>query len=200
MTDPEVCQACGHAATQEDTLITVDAGTRIHLRHTLDPRSGFYVAPAGPDPKTGDGFEAPRPEEVYAHAPDMLRESADLMRVATARQVEAAAQAAKGESLDRHLYGDPAKFEDEEHHQEHERLYLLRRAALADRLAIEWPAEEPFLRDAVQTSQALIAFDRKHPHLAPGPIGPNSPEWDPSARPYVRQCLRGMGLGLNPPH
>ncbi|MFF3159567.1 hypothetical protein [Streptomyces sp. NPDC057910] len=90
MGSSEICVACGHAATGEDTLITADDGKRVHLRHTLDPRSGFYAAPAGPDPKTGDGFGAPRPEEAYANAPELLREAAEVMRLGTALTVQAA--------------------------------------------------------------------------------------------------------------
>ncbi|MFF3159856.1 hypothetical protein [Streptomyces sp. NPDC057910] len=182
----EICVACGHAATGEDTLITADDGTRIHLRHTLDPRSWFYAVPAGPDPKTGDGFAAPRPEEAYANAPELLREAAEVMRLGTALTVQAAHAA---RAIDRRSDDAPGS-----NGLARERVYLLRRAALADRLAIEWPAEEPFLRDAMETSQALIAFDRRHPRFVPPGIeGPRSPEWDPSARPYTRACYTAQG-------
>ncbi|ELP69507.1 hypothetical protein STRTUCAR8_00028 [Streptomyces turgidiscabies Car8] len=65
-------------------------------------------------------------------------------------------------------------------------LYLLRRAALSDRLSLAHPDVEDFLTDAVQLAHQLAEFDRKHDtHV--GPIGPSAIEWDPSHRPYVRQ-------------
>jgi hypothetical protein len=112
------------------------------------------------DPATGAGFDAPAPAAAYANAPDVLNEGASLLRESTLRSV--------GE-----LDDDPGR----------ERDYLLRRAALADRMALDGQFEHA----AVQTSQALADWDRRHPEHVRGPIGPGSPEWDPSARPYVRQ-------------
>ncbi|MFF3460461.1 hypothetical protein ACFYXH_40525 [Streptomyces sp. NPDC002730] len=125
-----------------------------------------------PDPITGEGFNAPSPEVAYMGAPDMVEEAADLTRIATRLQAEAA---------DASIHGEP--YEPDEHAG---RLYLLRRAALADRLSLAHPEVEEFLTDAVQLSQNLARFDREHDtHV--GPHGPSSIEWDPSARPYVRQ-------------
>lgn len=125
-----------------------------------------------PDPVTGAGFDAPSPEVAYMGAPDMVRESAELMRISTRMKMEAADAAAHGRPY--------------EPYENHARLYLLRRAALSDRLSLAHPDVPEFLDDAVQLSQQLKKFDQDHDtHL--GPIGPGSMEWDPSARPYVRQ-------------
>ncbi|WP_326655634.1 hypothetical protein [Streptomyces sp. NBC_01750] len=125
-----------------------------------------------PDPITGEGFNAPSPEVAYMGAPDMVEELLALTRIATRLQAEAA---------DASAHGEP--YEPDEHAG---RLYLLRRAALADRLSLAHPEVEEFLTDAVQLSQNLARFDREHDtHV--GPHGPSSIEWDPSARPHVRQ-------------
>ncbi|MFE2749610.1 hypothetical protein ACFXKX_35720 [Streptomyces scopuliridis] len=84
-------------------------------------------------------------------APDVVHEAAELMRISTRLQVEAAEASSRDEPLD-----------PDEHAG---RLYLLRRAALAD---------------------------RAHGTHA-GPIGPGAIEWDPSARPYVRQEYDAWG-------
>ncbi|WP_331718161.1 hypothetical protein OG565_33980 (plasmid) [Streptomyces sp. NBC_00138] len=117
------------------------------------------------DPATGEGFDAPTPAAAYGDGKlDVLREGAALLRESTRRSV--------GE-----LDDDPGR----------ERDYLLRRAALADRMAVDAPGDDQFEHDAVGTAEALLAWDRRHPEQVRGPIGPGSPEWDPSARPYVRQ-------------
>lgn len=184
--------ACGHSATGEDVLTTVDGGTRIHLRHTPDPRSGFYVAPVGPGPKTGDGFDAPRPEAVYAHAPDLLREAAEVMRIGTELSVRAAAIASTME----HPVGEIVDAFTDGIDVDRARAYLLRRAALADRHAIEWPAEEPILRDAVDTSQDLIRLDRRHREFAPpGPPDPAPPSGTP---PHARTSAPATRQGGGP--
>jgi hypothetical protein len=125
-----------------------------------------------PDPITGEGFDAPSPEVAYMGAPDMLHEAAELMSISTRLQVEAAEASSRDEPLD-----------PDEHAG---RLYLLRRAALADRLSLAHPEVEDFLTDAVQLAHRLAEFDRRHGTHA-GPHGPGAIEWDPSHRPYVRQ-------------
>jgi len=125
-----------------------------------------------PDPITGEGFDAPLPEVAYMGAPDVVQETAALMKISTRLQAEAAAASVRGEPLD-----------PDEHAG---RLYLLRRAALADRLSLAHPEVEEFLTDAVQLAHQLTQFDRAHDtHV--GPHGPGAIEWDPSHRPYVRQ-------------
>ncbi|MFJ8982661.1 hypothetical protein [Streptomyces sp. NPDC102282] len=125
-----------------------------------------------PDPITGEGFDAPSPEVAYMGAPDPLKEAASLTELSQHLQVEAATASIAGE-----------RYEPDEYV---ERLYLLRRAALADRLSIEYPDAEDFLNDAVQLAHKLAEFDREHDTHA-GPHGPGAIEWDPSHRPYVRQ-------------
>ncbi|MEU6284993.1 hypothetical protein [Streptomyces sp. NPDC047028] len=125
-----------------------------------------------PDPITGEGFDAPSPEVAYMGAPDVVHEAAELMEISNRLQAEAAEASVRDEPLD-----------PDEHAG---RLYLLRRAALADRLSLAHPEVEEFLTDAVQLSQKLAQYDRAHGTHA-GPIGPDAIEWDPSHRPYVRQ-------------
>ena len=125
-----------------------------------------------PDPITGEGFDAPSPEVAYMGAPDMAEEASALLRIATRIEAEQADATALGET-----------YEPDENHA---RLYLLRRAALADRLSLAHPGNGEFLDDAVKLSQKMARFDREHDtHV--GPLGPTAIEWDPSARPYVRQ-------------
>ncbi|MET7621773.1 hypothetical protein ACWC5O_44885 [Streptomyces sp. NPDC001450] len=126
-----------------------------------------------PDPQTGAGFDAPTPDAAYRVAPDPLQEAAALLRISTQLTV----QAQQSQELD----------------EEQERLYILRRAALADRMAIAEPEDERYQREAVELSQTLAQFDREHRHLVSGPRGPDSIEWDPSARPYVRQEYDAWG-------
>jgi hypothetical protein len=117
------------------------------------------------DATTGAGFDAPTPAAAYGDGQlDVLREGAALLRESNRRAV--------GD-----LDDDPGR----------ERDYLLRRAALADRMAVDAPGDDQFEHDAVTTAEALTAWDRQHPEHVRGPIGPGSPEFDPSARPYVRQ-------------
>ncbi|MFF1700035.1 hypothetical protein ACFVXC_41445 [Streptomyces sp. NPDC058257] len=125
-----------------------------------------------PDPITGEGFDAPSPEVAYMGAPDLLQETVAITRISERLRVEASVAGHKGEP-----------YEVDEHQ---ERLLLLRRAALADRLSIAHPEVEEFLTDAVQLAHQLAKFDREHDTHA-GPHGPGAIEWDPSHRPYVRQ-------------
>jgi hypothetical protein len=125
-----------------------------------------------PDPITGEGFDAPSPAVAYKVAPDMLSEAASLTELSERLQVEAATASMAGEPY------EPDEYQ--------ERLYLLRRAALADRLSIAYPDVEDFLNDAVQLAHKLAEFDREH-DTHEGKYGPGAIEWDPSHRPYVRQ-------------
>ncbi|MGW6412186.1 hypothetical protein ACWF95_34035 [Streptomyces vinaceus] len=125
-----------------------------------------------PDPITGNGFDAPSPETAYKSAPSLLQETAAITRISERLQAEASIAGHKGEP-----------YEADEHQ---ERLLLLRRAALADRLSLAHPEDEAFLADAVQLAQQLAKFDREHDTHA-GSYEPGAIEWDPSHRPYVRQ-------------
>ncbi|MGR3939079.1 hypothetical protein [Streptomyces sp. BRA346] len=121
--------------------------------------------------------DAPPPEVAYRAAPDLLREAADLLGIATDLAIAAESGLAA----------------DEEYHEERERLYRLRRAALADRMAIAHPEDEQHARDAVRLARELAEFDHAHRHLVEGPHGPDETEWDPSWRPYVRQEYDAWG-------
>ncbi|MFC8008467.1 hypothetical protein ACFUCH_35475 [Streptomyces olivaceus] len=116
------------------------------------------------DTETGAGFDAPTPQEAYANAPDLTSEALELIAETYRLSI--------GHKLE---------------NEEAERGYLLRRAAYADRCAIAEPQNVKNLNEAVRLSQELIKWDRQHPHHVRGAIGPNAIEWDPSARPYVRQ-------------
>ncbi|WP_327359865.1 hypothetical protein [Streptomyces sp. NBC_01304] len=125
-----------------------------------------------PDPITGEGFDAPSPEVAYMGAPDPVEESARLMQMASEMTTEAAAATARGETF--------------ELDEEVARLYLLRRAALADRLSLAHPDNGQFVTDAARLAHELADHDHEHQSHG-GPIGPRAIEWDPSHRPYVRQ-------------
>lgn len=123
------------------------------------------------NPDTGDGFDAPTPAEAYAKAPDLRREMHAVLELGAARDGRRAGIVTEPPPAD----GGAA-----------ERAYLLRRAALMDRMAVDDPG--PGARSAaVRAAFELAQFDRQHPAMVAGPHGPTSIEFDPSQRPYVRQ-------------
>ncbi|MFJ2561349.1 MULTISPECIES: hypothetical protein [unclassified Streptomyces] len=124
-----------------------------------------------PDPVTGEGFDAPSPEVAYMGAPDLIHETAELTALSERLRAETANAVAEG------------TYEFDEHQ---ERLILLRRAALSDRLSLAYPDVEEFVTDAAKLAHELARFDRDH-GTHQGPIGPGAIEWDPSHRPYIRQ-------------
>jgi hypothetical protein len=117
------------------------------------------------DPQAGAEYGAVAPDVAYRRAPAPLAEGAALIRLSNHLTVEAA----NGRTPDRQI----------------ERQLCLRRAALADRLNMDHPADEQFADEAVALSRELVEFDRAHPDLVAGPHGPD--EFELSARPYVRQ-------------
>ncbi|MFD5588802.1 hypothetical protein ACFWII_33980 [Streptomyces sp. NPDC127063] len=123
------------------------------------------------NPDTGDGFDAPTPAEAYANAPDLRREMRTVMELGAIRDGR----------RDGVVTGPPpsdAVVAD--------RVYLLRRAALMDRMAVEDPG--PGARGAaVRAAFELAQFDHQHPAMTAGRYGPMAIEFDPSQRPYVRQ-------------
>ncbi|MFJ8628949.1 hypothetical protein ACIRD3_39715 [Kitasatospora sp. NPDC093550] len=128
-----------------------------------------------PDPTTGRGFDAPAPAEAYANAPEALVEAAQLTRL----QIELTTQGST-------LPTEPVTYGTREWWRlRPEREYRLRVAALTDRLALDTGAEAD-VAEAASRAHELLQLDRLLGGGL-GPIGPNSPEWDPSARPYVRQ-------------
>jgi hypothetical protein len=123
------------------------------------------------NPDTGDGFDAPVPAEAYANAPELRREMHEILELGAARDGRRAGMVTMPHEAD-----DITA----------ERVYLLRRAALMDRMAVDDPG--PGARGAaVKAACQLAEFDREHPHMVAGPHDPSSPEFDPSQRPYVRQ-------------
>ncbi|MEH0589816.1 hypothetical protein QA942_39625 [Streptomyces sp. B21-106] len=123
------------------------------------------------NPDTGDGFDAPTPSEAYADAPDLRREMREVMELGAVRDGRRAGMVTEPPPPDAAAT---------------ERVYLLRRAALMDRMAVEDPG--PGARGAaVRTAFELAQFDHQHPAMTAGRHGPYSIEFDPSQRPYVRQ-------------
>ncbi|WP_236576750.1 hypothetical protein [Streptomyces sp. HF10] len=123
------------------------------------------------NPDTGDGFDAPTPSEAYAHSPALRREMREVMELGAVRDGR----------RDGMVTGPPAPDAAVA-----DRVFLLRRAALMDRMAVEDPG--PGARGAaVRAAFELAQFDRQHPQMTAGPHGPYSIEFDPSQRPYVRQ-------------
>lgn len=121
------------------------------------------------DPHTGEGFDAPAPDVAYAGAPAIVREISNVLALTTSLH-----------RLDR-----PAGREREQR---------MRKAALLDRIALfeaaTYTSAPGGAAEAIATAESgarkLAAYDTEHGTGA-GPIGPGSPEWDPSHRPYVRQ-------------
>lgn len=102
-------------------------------------------------------------QTAYATAPDLMRESGAVMSLSKKRAEQA--------GTDHPLTATQ------------EREYLLRRAALSDRFAIEDPTETLYVTDAQATAERLLDFDQRYPGLSRGPVHP-----DP--REYVRQEYR----------
>ncbi|WP_433891764.1 hypothetical protein [Streptomyces sp. CA-111067] len=120
------------------------------------------------DPHTGEGFDAPAPDAAYAGAPAIVREISNVLALTTSLH-----------RCDRTADG-------------REREQRLRKAALLDRIALFEATEyapgvaAEAIATAATAARKLAAYDTEH-HTSTGPIGPNSPEWDPCHRPYVRQ-------------
>ncbi|QDN84367.1 hypothetical protein [Streptomyces sp. RLB3-6] len=125
----------------------------------------------GPDPTTGEGFDAPTPDVAYANAPDLHREMRQVLEIGAERDGRRAGIVTVPPPAD----GAVAL-----------RVFLLRRAALMDRMAIDDPGPGA-VGAAVRTAEQLVQFDRRNPEMVAGPHGPESIEFDPSRRPYVRQ-------------
>ncbi|MEU6199776.1 hypothetical protein [Streptomyces sp. NPDC047061] len=124
------------------------------------------------DRGAAEGCDGTPAEGVYAGAPDLLQEATALTRLAERWRVEACAAALRGEPYE---VGDVQ-----------ERLYLLRRAVLSDRLALVYPDDEKFVIEAAHLADRLAAFDHEH-GTHRGPIGPGTITWALSGRLYVRQ-------------
>ncbi|QNA74180.1 hypothetical protein C8250_021735 [Streptomyces sp. So13.3] len=118
------------------------------------------------DPQTGEGFDAPTPAVAYANAPSITSEISAVLAMVSKRSAE------------RRTGLSAAPVDDRE--------FWLRKAALLDRIALEDHRADT-ITAAVEATAPLVALDREHPGLVVGPHHPDSIEWDPSHRPYVRQ-------------
>jgi len=123
------------------------------------------------NPDTGDGFDAPTPAEAYADAPDLRREMREVMELGAIRDGRRDGVVAEPPPSDAAAA---------------ERVYLLRRAALMDRMAVEDPGSGA-RGAAARAAYELAQFDHRHPAMTAGRYGPLAIEFDPSQRPYVRQ-------------
>ncbi|ANP56669.1 hypothetical protein J2Z21_007175 [Streptomyces griseochromogenes] len=110
------------------------------------------------------------PHQAYADAPDLRRETHLVLALGAERDGR---QARTGT-------GPPVETPATE------RAWLLRRAALMDRMALDDPSPGP-VGAAAQTAEQLVLYDRRHPDLVAGPHHPDAIALGPSRRPYVRQ-------------
>ncbi|MGW5202346.1 hypothetical protein [Streptomyces spiralis] len=150
--------------------------------HGCGPRrhagpGGAGTASLGPDtgegnvdPGTGEGFDAPVPRQVYANAPDLRREMHEVLALGAERDGRRATS----------VTAPPRDAVTAE------RLLLLRRAALMDRMALDAPGTDA-VGAAIRTAGELVLYDRRHADLVAGPYRPDSVEFDLGRRPYVRQ-------------
>ncbi|MFE9610854.1 hypothetical protein [Streptomyces sp. NPDC006012] len=119
---------------------------------------------------TGVGIGAPPPHEVYANAPDLRREMHQVLALGAERDGRQARPVS-----------DPLVDA-----RAAERAWLLRRAALMDRMALDAPAPGP-LAAAAETAEQLVLHDRRHPDLVAGPHHPDAVTPALGHRVYVRQ-------------
>ncbi|MGW1007952.1 hypothetical protein [Streptomyces sp. NPDC002520] len=119
-------------------------------------------------PNSGEAIGAPPPHEAYANAPDLRREMHQVLALGAERDGRQA-KPVTGPRVDA-----PAA----------ERAWLLRRAALMDRMALDAPGP---VAAAAETAEQLVLHDRRHPDLVAGPHHPDVITLAPSHRLYVRQ-------------
>ncbi|MFD5471880.1 hypothetical protein [Streptomyces sp. NPDC127105] len=140
----------------------------------LRTRCGVRLGVPGEDvtPDTGEEIDAPSPHEAYANAPDLRREMHQVLALGAERDGRQA----------RTVTGPPVDAAVAE------RAWLLRRAALMDRMAMESPGPCPGpVGAAAQTAAELVLHDRRRPDLVVGPHQPDAIALGASRRPYVRQ-------------
>ncbi|GAA3475772.1 hypothetical protein [Streptomyces yanii] len=113
---------------------------------------------------------APPPQEAYTNAPDLRREMHQVLALGAERDGRRARPATAP------LVDATAA----------ERAWLLRRAALMDRMALDDPGPGP-LAAAAETAEQLVLHDRRHPDLVAGPHRPDAITLASSHRLYVRQ-------------
>ncbi|MGI5143251.1 hypothetical protein [Streptomyces sp. CA-106110] len=112
----------------------------------------------------------PASHEAYANAPDLRREIHQVLALGAERDGRQA-RPVTGPLLDATAA---------------ERAWLLRRAALMDRMALADPGPGP-VAAAAETAEQLVLHDRRHPDLVAGPHHPDAITRAPNRRLYVRQ-------------
>jgi hypothetical protein len=78
------------------------------------------------------------------------------------------------------------------------REFLLRLAAVMDRLIRTYPEAPDFEAWAIRYASNLLKYDRKH-GTSQGPVGPDDPRWKDGVRDYVRQEYDTWVLGGDGP-
>ncbi|MEU2742240.1 hypothetical protein ABZ656_44860 [Streptomyces sp. NPDC007095] len=124
----------------------------------------------GVTPNTAEVIDAPPAHQAYANAPELRREMHQVLALG-AERAGRQVRPVSGPSVDATAA---------------ERAWLLRRAALMDRMALDDPGPGP-VGAAARTAEELVLHDRRHPGLVAGPHRPDAITLDPSRRPYVRQ-------------
>ncbi|MEU6773803.1 hypothetical protein [Streptomyces sp. NPDC046759] len=130
----------------------------------------------------GEDIDVSSPHEAYADAPALRHEIHQVLalgaerdgrrpRTAGAPSIDAATDSATRSAT-------PSATA--------ERAWLLRRAALMDRMALKDPDPGP-AEAAAQTAGQLVLHDRRHHHLAAGPHRPDTVALPRDRRLYVRQ-------------
>lgn len=116
--------------------------------------------------------EAPPRGLPYRGAPDLLEEAAAVAVLSSRLAVEEESGEGPGAATVRQ--------------------YLLRRAAVTDRLVVAHPGVERFRQDWTEAARALVEFDAAHPEMVPArPVRFGPPE---SRRAYVRRCYADQVL------
>ncbi|MEU0835695.1 hypothetical protein ACNPQM_32405 [Streptomyces sp. NPDC056231] len=121
-------------------------------------------------PNSHEDIGAPPPHEAYTNAPDLRREMHQVLALGAERDGRRA-RTVTGPLVDATAA---------------ERAWLLRRAALMDRMALDDPGPGP-LAAAAETAEQLVLHDRRHPDLVAGPHHPDAITLAPGHRLYVRQ-------------
>ncbi|MGW2936480.1 hypothetical protein ACWDA7_32555 [Streptomyces sp. NPDC001156] len=119
-------------------------------------------------PNSGEDIGAPH--KAYANAPALRREIHQVLALGAERDGRQA----------RPVTGPPVDATAAE------RAWLLRRAALMDRMALDDPSPGP-VAAAAETAEQLVLHDRRHPDLVAGPHHPHAIRLARSRRLYVRQ-------------
>ncbi|MGW1199259.1 hypothetical protein ACWD4B_25985 [Streptomyces sp. NPDC002536] len=121
-------------------------------------------------PNSDEAIGAPPPHEAYANAPDLRCEMHQVLAAGAERDGRQAGP----------VTGPPADATAAE------RAWLLRRAALMDRMVLDDPGPGP-VAAAAETAEQLVRHDRRHPDLVAGPHQPDAITLAPGHGLYVRQ-------------